>query len=1133
MDLNYRIGLDIGIASVGWAVLENNSKDEPVRIVDLGVRLFEAAEVPKTGAALAEERRGARTTRRRLRRRKHRLDRIKWLLQEQGLIQLDEFMERYHSAGLPDVYRLRYEGLERKLKDEELAQILIHIGKHRGFRSTRKAELKDKNDKETGAVLSATKENEKLMEEHGYRTAGEMIYKDDKFRTGCTWREEGYLLTPRNKEGDYKHTMLRALLEDEVKIIFDCQRKFGNQKATKELEEAYLAIMTSQRSFDMGPGKQPDGSASPYAMEGFGDRVGLCALEPKENQEPRAPKAAYTSELFVALQKINHLRIVEKNGKSRGLTSEERQILFDLMHRKKEITYSTVRKELKLDTNYRFNTLNYSSKKETVEEKIKDTEKTRFVSMANYYEYQKRMSGVLEPLSPEEQEELLDEVGKILTLYKNDDTRSREFQKLGLAPEVTEELLELNPKGFQHVSLKAMKKLMPYLKEGLNYDKACGEAGYDFQGNTKKEKSRLLKGKEITDIINDINNPVVKRSVSQTVKVINAIIQKYGSPQAVNIELAREMSKNYDERRKMEKQMKDRRSDNERAKKEIQELGNAFPSGQDILKYRLWHDQDGICMYSGERIPLEKLFTGAYDIDHILPYSITFDDSYRNKVLVTSEENRQKGNRIPYEYFGNDAERWSKFETLVNSRIRDYRKQQNLLKQEFTEEERKEFKERNLNDTKYITRVIYNMIRENLELAPYNSPEKKKQVFAVNGAITGYLRKRWGMPPKDRSIDTHHARDAVVIACCTDGMIQKITRSIQEKERMYVKGFTAIDVETGEKFTRDNFTKKQWDEVFGAQIPKPWNYFKEELDIRLGESPREFIETHADVSRKLDYPVWFYENNIIRPVFVSRMPNRKVSGAAHADTIRSPRHYQENGCVLTRTALTDLKLDKKTGEIVNYYNPESDTCLYNALKERLKSYDGDGKKAFEEPFYKPKADGSRGNLVRKVKTYDKLTLGVYVNSEKGIAANANGSMVRVDVFNVNGKYYFVPVYIADVVRKRLPMKAVVAYKPYEQWKEMKDEDFIFSLYSRDLISFKSKKGKTVTCVDGTSKIVNEEVLYYYGANIATASFSGKSHNGSFEFSSLGIQSLEYLKKYQVDILGNVSEVKREKRMGFH
>ncbi|MCI9135996.1 MAG: type II CRISPR RNA-guided endonuclease Cas9 [Lachnospiraceae bacterium] len=1130
--MNYRIGLDIGITSVGWAVLENNSKDEPVRIVDLGVRLFEAAEVPKTGAALAEARREARTTRRRLRRRKHRLDRIKWLFQEYGLIQIEEFEERYKSPNLPDVYQLRYEGLERKLKDEEFAQVLLHIAKHRGFRSTRKAELKD--DKEMGAVLTATKENEKLMEANGYRTVGEMIYKDETFRTECRWSEKGYVLTPRNKQGDYKHTIQRAMLVEEVKTIFKKQRGLGNEKATEQLEESYLAIMTSQRSFDMGPGKQPDGSPSPYAMEGFGDRVGLCTLEPRENQEPRGAKAAYTSELFVALQKINHLRIVDKNGNGRELTGEERQKLIELLHKQKELKYTSVRKALNLDIKYKFNTLNYSGKKADEEEKVKETEKAKFAGMLNYCEYKKKMPDVLESLSEEERGILLDNVGTILTLYKNDDTRTREFLKLGLDAGTIDKLLELNPTGFQHVSLKAMRNIMPYLKDGLTYDKACEAAGYNFKGQEREKKSKLLKGPEITEIIEGIINPVVKRSVSQTVKVINAIIQKYGSPQAINIELAREMARNYNDRQKMEKQMQERQADNERAKKEIQELGNLTPSGQDIIKYRLWHDQDGICLYSGRRIPLERLFTGEYDIDHILPYSITFDDSYRNKVLVTSEENRQKGNRIPYEYFGeSEPERWKEFEKRVNLFVRDYKKQQKLLKQNFTEEERKQFKTRNLNDTKYITRVIYNMIRENLELAPYSRPEKKKQVYAVNGAITAYMRKRWGLPEKDRSTDTHHAMDAVVVACCTDGMIQKISRNIQGRELLYARGYVAVDVETGEMISRDDFTREEWDETFGVRLPRPWEYFKKELEIRMGEDPRTFIETHADVARDLDYPEWFYEKNIIRPIFVSRMPNRKVTGAAHEDTIRGPRHFEKMGIVLTKTPLTELKLDKKTGEIANYYKPESDKLLYQALKEQLALHDGDGKKAFAEPFYKPKSDGTKGNLVRKVKTYGKLTLGVPVNSEHGIAANANGSMVRVDVFRVNGKYYFVPVYVSDVIKKRLPTKAVVQGKPYEQWKEVEDKDFIFSLYSRDLISFKSKKGKKVTCIDGTYKIVNEKVVYYYGADIATANLSGKSHDGSFTFRGLGIQNLEHLKKYQVDILGNVTEVKQEKRMGFH
>ena len=149
--------------------------------------------------------------------------------------------------------------------------------------------------------------------------------------------------------------------------------------------------------------------------------------------------------------------------------------------------------------------------------------------------------------------------------------------------------------------------------------------------------------------INEITNPVVKRSVSQTVKVINAIIRTYGSPQAINIELAREMSKTFEERRKIKGDMEKRQKNNEDVKKQIQELGKLSPTGQDILKYRLWQEQQGICMYSGKTIPLEELFKPGYDIDHILPYSITFDDSFRNKVLVTSQENRQKGKRTPYE----------------------------------------------------------------------------------------------------------------------------------------------------------------------------------------------------------------------------------------------------------------------------------------------------------------------------------------------------------------------------------------------------------------------------------------------------------------------------------------------------
>lgn len=1120
----YRIGLDIGITSVGWAVLQNNSQDEPVRITDLGVRIFDVAENPKNGDALAAPRRDARTTRRRLRRRRHRLERIKFLLQENGLIEMDSFMERYYKGNLPDVYQLRYEGLDRKLKDEELAQVLIHIAKHRGFRSTRKAETKEK---EGGAVLKATTENQKIMQEKGYRTVGEMLYLDEAFHTECLWNEKGYVLTPRNRPDDYKHTISRSMLVEEVHAIFAAQRALGNEKAAEELENAYVEIMTSQRSFDMGPGLQPDGKPSPYAMEGFGDRVGKCTFE---KDEYRAPKATYTAELFVALQKINHTKLIDEFGTGRFFSEEERKTIIDLLLSSKELKYLTIRKKLNIDPSLRFNSLNYSVKKEgeTEEERVRDTEKAKFAGMPWTYEYSKCLKDRTEEMPVGEKADLFDRIGEILTAYKNDDSRSSRLKELGLSGEEIEGLLYLSPAKYQRVSLKAMRKIQPYLEDGLIYDKACEAAGYDFRALNDGNKKHLLKGEEINAIVNDITNPVVKRSVSQTIKVINAIIQKYGSPQAVNIELAREMSKNFQDRTNLEKEMKKRQQENERAKQQIIELGKQNPTGQDILKYRLWNDQGGYCLYSGKKIPLEELFKGGYDIDHILPYSITFDDSYRNKVLVTAQENRQKGNRTPYEYFGADEKRWGDYEARVRLLVRDYKKQQKLLKKNFTEEERKEFKERNLNDTKYITRVVYNMIRQNLELEPFNHPEKKKQVWAVNGAVTSYLRKRWGLMQKDRSTDRHHAMDAVVIACCTDGMIHKISMFVKGRELRFNRNLTIVDEKTGEIFTRE-----QWDEKFGVKVPLPWNSFQDELVIRLEkDDPKNYLMVHTDMQREIDYPGWMFGEeespieegryiNYVRPLFVSRMPNHKVTGIAHKATIRSKRDYESRGVAIKRVPLNELKLNKNS-EIDGYYDKDSDRLLYNALVRQLLLYGNDGKKAFAEDFHKPKSDGTEGPIVRKVKIEEKQTVRVYVRD--GIAEN--GEMVRIDVFKEKGKYYYVPIYTADVVAKVLPNKAAVAHKSYEYWKIMDDANFIFSLYPRDLIYIKSKN-------ELKSGYPKELFMYFKGANVANANMSVIAHDNSFELGSLGIQRLELIEKCQVDILGNISVVRHENRQGFH
>ena len=184
----------------------------------------------------------------------------------------------------------------------------------------------------------------------------------------------------------------------------------------------------------------------------------------------------------------------------------------------------------------------------------------------------------------------------------------------------------------------------------MTYDKACEAAGYDFRAH-QEDKSFLLPAN--APELEDITNPVVRRAIGQTIKVVNAIIRKQGSsPLYVNVELAREKAKDFQERKKIKDDNEANQSQNDKLMQEIKENYQRLnPSGMDLMKWKLWKEQDRKSPYSQKSIQPERLFeTGYVDIDHIVPYSISFDDSFKNKVLVFSWENRDKGNHLPYQY---------------------------------------------------------------------------------------------------------------------------------------------------------------------------------------------------------------------------------------------------------------------------------------------------------------------------------------------------------------------------------------------------------------------------------------------------------------------------------------------------
>ena len=406
------------------------------------------------------------------------------------------------------------------------------------------------------------------------------------------------------------------------------------------------------------------------------------------------------------------------------------------------------------------------------------------------------------------------------------------------------------------------------------------------------------------------------------------------------------------------------------------------------------------------------------------------------------------------------------------------------------------FKERNLNDTRYVNRFLCQFVADHMRL----TGKGKRRVFASNGQITNLLRGFWGLRKVRAENDRHHALDAVVVACSTVAMQQKITRFVRYKEMNAFDGKT-IDKETGEVLHQK------------AHFPQPWEFFAQEVMIRVFGKPDgkpEFEE--ADTPEKLrtllaeklsSRPEAVHE--YVTPLFVSRAPNRKMSGQGHMETVKSAKRLDEGVSVL-RVPLTQLKLK----DLEKMVNREREPKLYEALKARLEAHKDDPAKAFAEPFYKYDKAGNRTQQVKAVRVEQVQKTGVWVRNHNGIADNA--TMVRVDVFEKGGKYYLVPIYSWQVAKGILPDRAVVQGKDEEDWTIMDDSfEFKFVLYANDLIKVTAKK--------------NEFYGYFAGLNRATGTIdirvhdldSTKGKNGIFQ--SVGVKTALSFQKYQIDELG--------------
>ena len=1102
-------GLDIGIASVGWAVLSET------RIVDLGVRCFDKAETPDKGESLNLARRAARLMRRRLRRRAWRLTKLGRMLKREGILANANLFKNQPSF-TDSTWALRVAGLDRQLNADEWSRVIYHLCKHRGFHWISRAEEKKAEEDskgEGGKVKQGLAGTAKLMREKNYRTAAEMVLNE-------------FPEAQRNKRGDYGKALSRVLLGEELIGLFLRQRELGNPHASEGLEKAIL-----------GNGDHRSGlfwSQKPaLAGKDLLKMLGYCTFE---KAEYRAPKATFTAERHVWLTRLNNLRVVV-DGRTRSLNESERALAFPLPYQSGEkFTYKHLRTALikaGMPDSFKFAGLSYPSARQKEEDKAKDPEGESLVKLPAWHELRLTLKKAgletewqgMAAAAQDGQPETLDQIAWVLSVFKDDDEVSSELGKLALpaGQKMIDTLLSIRFDKFHALSLKALRKIVPHMEAGLRYDEACEKAGYHHSQLHKVGEgehkylpslyaSRDKDGRMMfSDALDVPRNPVVLRSINQARKVLNALVKTYGSPHSVHIEMARDLSRPFDDRKEIKKEQEEFRARNDKDKSEFAEHFSVIgvPRGGDFEKWRLYREQQGKCAYSLGAIDLHRLLESGYvEVDHALPYSRSFDDSKNNKVLVFAKENRDKGNQTPYEYLNgaDNSQRWREFVAFVESnKAWRQAKRSRLLRKDFSPREAEEFKERNLNDTRYVCRFFKNYVEQFLRLA---DGSEARRCVVVSGQLTSFLRARWGLIKIREESDRHHALDAAVVAACSHSMVKRLSDYARRRELEQVReGF--VDAETGEIVNPAMFQQLR------QHFPDPWPQFRDELQARLKMNDPAALRT--EMEQLGTYPPEAL--SALRPLFVSRAPQRRNSGAAHKDTIYAQTDsMKKQGSVAQKVALSSLTL-KDLDKLVD---PHRNQALYAAIRTRLESHDGKADKAFsaDKPLHKPGKDGQpTGPLVRTVTVLiDKLS-GIPVRA--GVAKN--DSMLRVDVFAKEGKFHLVPVYVHHLV-KELPNRAIVAHKDEDEWPLIDDSfAFAFSIYPNDLLRVTQKKerflGYYASCDRGSGNIS----LWAHDRN-QTIGKDGLIRG-------IGVKTAMAIEKFHVDVLGNIYPAPPETRRG--
>ena len=782
--MRYRLALDLGSNSLGWVIVRLDKEGNPCAIIRAGVRIFSNGRDPR-GESLAVTRRNARAMRRRRDRLLNRKNRLMKQLVAHGFFPEEEKARK--ALERLDPYFLRAKGLDEALTPHEFGRALFHINQRRGFKSNRKT---DKADNDSGVIKSALRTVRTQLQEENCRTAGEWLYKRTLAKQPVRARYRERALTGENGrriEKSYDLYIDRAMVEAEFDALWEKQAALNPAQYNEQARGDLKGTLLYQR--DLKPVKP-----------------GRCTFFPGEE---RAPLALPDVQRFRIYQEANHLRILMPGLNEKPLDIQQRNALADALEKNGQRTFLQIRKLLGLDSADRFN-LEDVKRNDLQGNKTSSTlsRKEHFGKAWFGFSRSHQNEIVMRLLTDENEATLIDWL----------------CQNTAVSSEQAEKIANVSlPEGYSNLSIIAIRQILPELEKDVQtYDKAVVAAGLEHHSHSATGEILhelpyygIPLEKHVGFGTGDpehseeqqygrIANPTVHIGLNQIRTIVNALIKEYGHPSQVVIEVARDLKQSREERGKIMREQAKNKKTNEERRKEIARLRKITEeqvSITDLRKWVLWEElnpagpMERYCPYTGDPIGINRLFSPEVEIEHILPFSRTLDDSMNNKTVCMQKANRFKGNLTPWEAFGRQPVAGYDYEAIVEranlmSRQKRYRFAENGYEQWLKTSG--DFTARALNDTRYLSRIALHYL--NL-VCPRNT-------WVIPGNLTAMLRRQFGLDSilglkgeKNRDDHRHHAVDACVISVTDRALLQKISRiSATARERQLGRFLDGLEV---------------------------------------------------------------------------------------------------------------------------------------------------------------------------------------------------------------------------------------------------------------------------------------------------------------------------------------------------